>query len=249
MSDKRLLGLFIVLFLCVFLPPIASKPFAQQDSPLVIRDVITQTTYLWLSPVVHVATILLLIALYLHGKKIGRIADAYFAVLFLFFALGQNIAVTANYGLAVVTGNLAIILVVGLFWIWEVYKPQNEYVFHRLPLWRYWVIPFAFLAFWFPLNADGSPNFSPLLLLTSDFGVMICPTSPVVITLLTLIYPRVNKRLLSVTSFVNLLIGMFNVMALFVMSGYTLYVLMLHIPLILTSMYGLLISIIVKEKL
>jgi len=248
MSDKKLLGLYIILLLCILLPPVTSKPFAQQDTPLVIRDIITQKTYLWLSPIVHVATIILLVTLYLYGKKIGRVADAYFAVLFLFFALGQNIAVTANYGLAVATGNLVIVLVVGLFWMWEVFKPQNEYVLERLPLWRYWVIPLSFLAFWFPLNADGSPNFSPLLLLTSDFGVMFCPTAPVVIALLTLIYPKVNKSLLSATSFVSLLIGLFNVMALFVMPGYTLYVLILHIPLISISVYGLAIPIIVKEQ-
>lgn len=248
MSNKKLLSLFIVLLLCVFLPPFTSKPFAQQDSPLVIRDIITQTTYLWLSPIIHVATITLLVALYLYGKKIGRIADAYFAILFMFFALGQNIAVTENYGLAVATGNLVIILVVGLFWIREVYKPQNEYVFHRLPLWRYWVIPFAILAFWFPLNADASPNLSPLLLLTSDFGVMFCPTAPVVIAILTLIYPRVNKSLLSVTCFVSLLVGLFNVTALFVMPGYSLYVLILHLPLLFIPVYGLTLQKILSPK-
>ena len=248
MQDRKILLLFIALFLCIFLPPIASKPFSSQETPLVIRDVITQTTYLWLSPIVHAATIILLVALYLYGNKLGRITDAFFAILFLFFALGQNIAVTENYGLAVVTGNLVIILVVALFWIWEVYRPLNEYVFQRLPLWRYWVIPFSILAFWFPIHPDASPNFTPLLLLTSDFGVMFCPTAPVVIAVLTLVYPRVNKRLLNVTSFVSLLVGLFNVMALFVMAGYTLYVLILHIPLILISLYGLLIPLIAKKE-
>jgi len=249
MNDRKILLLLIVLFLCIFLPPIASKPFSPQQTPLVIRDVITQTTYLWLSPIIHVATIILLVALYLYGNKAGRVADVFFAILFLFFALGQNIAVTEDYGLAIVTGNLVIILVVALFWIWEVYKPQNEYTFKRLRWWRYWVIPFSVLAFWFPINPDASPNFNPLLLLTSDFGVMFCPTAPIVIAILTLIYPTVNKGLLNVTSFVSLLVGLFNVMALFVMTGYTLYVFVLHIPLILIPLYGLLIPMIVKKEL
>lgn len=246
MKDKKILGIYIVLLLCIFLPPITSKPFVQQDTSLVIREVITQTTYLWFSPIIHVATIMLLLVFYLYGRKTGRIADAFFAVLFLFFALGQNIAVTENHGFAVVTGNLVMILVVGLFWVWEAYKPQNEYVFHQLSLWRYWIIPFCLLAFWFPLNADGSPNFSPLLLLTSDFGVMFCPTAPVVIAILTLIYPRVNRRLLNITSFVSLLVGLFNAMAPFVMPGYTFYMFILHIPLIAIPLYGLLMPILVK---
>jgi len=248
MRERKSLVLFIVLFLCIFLPPITSKPFPSQETPLVIRDVIIQTTYLWLSPIVHVATIILLIALYRYGPKIGRIADAYFGILFLFFAFGQNIAVTENYGLAVVTGNLVLVLIVGLFWMWEVFRPRNEYVFQRLPLWRYWVIPFSILAFWFPLNPDASPNFSPLLLLTSSFGVQVCPTAPVVIAILTLIYPGVNRYLLTVTSFVSLLIGLFNVMSLFVMPGYTIYVLILHTPLIFISIYGLLIPMVVKKS-
>jgi len=248
MRERKSLVLFIVLFLCIFLPPITSKPFPPQETPLVIRDVIIQTTYLWLSPIVHAATIILLIALYRHGPKIGRIADAYFGILFLFFAFSQNIALTENYGLAVVTGNLVLVLIVGLFWMWEVFRPRNEYVFQRLPLWRYWVIPFSILAFWFPLNPDASPNFSPLLLLTSSFGVQVCPTAPVVIAILTLIYPRVNRYILTVTSFVSLLIGLFNVMSLFVMPGYTLYVLILHTPLIFISIYGLLIPMVVKKN-
>jgi len=241
--DKRLLAILIVLLLCTFLPPITSKPFPPQDTSLVIKEVIMQTSdaYSWLSPYIHVATIALLIALYRYGRKIGRVADAYFGILFLFFAFGQHIAVTENYGLAVITGNLAMILIVGLFWIWEVFTLQNEYVFHRLPFWRYWVIPFSVLAFWFPVNADLSPNFSPMLLLTSSFGVAFCPTAPIVIAILTLIYPKVNKPLLRITSFVGLLIGLFNAMSLFVMPGYTLWMLFLHIPLILISIYGLLI--------
>jgi hypothetical protein len=249
MKDRKLLLLFVILLACVFLPTIASKPFPQEDTPLVIRDVITQTTYLWLSPAVHIAWIMLLVALYLFGKRIGRIADGFFTILFLFFAVGQNIAVTENYGLAVVTGNLVIILVVALFWIWELFKPRNEYVFERISLWRYWVVPFAILAFWFPMNLDASPNFSPSLLLTSGFGVMFCPTAPVVIAILTLIYPKVNERLLSVTSYVSLLVGLFNALAFFVMSGYTFYVLVLHVPLICIPIYGLLMPTLVKRQL
>jgi len=242
-ENKKLLAILIVLFLCTFLPSITSKPFTAEETPLVIKDVIAQTSaaYLWLSPLVHVATAVLLIALYRYGQKMGRVVDAYFGILFLFFAFGQHVAVTESYGFAVITGNLVMILIVGLFWVWEVFRPRNEYVFQRLPWWRYWVIPFSILAFWFPANIDLSPNLSPLLLLTSSFGVAFCPTAPVVIAILTLIYPRVNKPLLRITSFVGLLIGLFNVMSLFVMPGYTFWLLVLHTPLVFISMYGLLI--------
>jgi len=249
-ESRKTLLVLIVLLICTFLPTLAAVPFAQQDSTLVIRDVFIQTSvaYLWLSPAVHVVTVLLLVALYLYGSKVGRVVDAFFGILFLFFAFGNHIAVTENYGLAVLTGNLVPILIVGLFWMREVYKPLNNYVFQRLSAWRYWMLPLVFLAFWSPINAELNPDFNPLLLLTSSFGVMYCPTTPLIVAVLTLIYPRVNTFLLRITSFVGLLIGLFNAMSFFIMPGYTLWNLILHTPLILISAYGLLIPILVKKS-
>ena len=250
-ESRKTILILVMLLVCVFLPSFAAVPFSPQDSSLVIKDVLIQTSaaYLWLSPIIHVITIVLLIALYLYGSKIGRVTDAFFGILFFFFAFSNHIAVTEHYGLAVITGNLVPIFVVGLFWMWEVYRPHNEYTFERLPAWRYWVLPFVFLAFWSPINASLSPDFNPLLLLTSSFGVMYCPTTPLIIAILTLIYPKVNMFVLRTTSFVGLVIGLFNAMSFFMMPGYTLWNLILHTPLIFISAYGLLIPILVKKNI
>jgi len=246
-EGRKFLLIFIVLFLCLFLPSYASKPFKQEEITLLIRDVMIKTSvaYLWLSPILHLTTIAIIIAIFRYRQRIGRVADAYFGILFLFFAFSNNIATTENYGLTIITSNLVQMAVVGLFWMWDVFKSRNVYVFQSLPLWRYWVVPLAILAFWSPMNADLSPNFSPLLLLTSSFGVMFCPTTPVIIAILTLIYPKVNRYVLVVTSFVGFLIDIFNAMSLFIMPGYTLWNFILHIPLISISLYGLLITRIV----
>jgi len=252
MKEKaKTLLILVVLLVCSFIPVFATSPFPQQDSSLVIKEVLMKTSvaYLWLSPIVHVATVVLLIAMYLYGSRVSRIADAFFAILFLFIAFSNHIAFTETYGLAVVAGNLIPILIVGLLWIWEAYRPQNNYVFERLPAWRYWVLPFAFLAFWSPINAQLNPDFNPLLLLNSSFGVMYCPTTPVIIALLTLIYPKVNTIVLRATSFVGLIMGLFNLMSYFIMPGYTLWNLVLHTPLIFISLYGLLIPTIAKTNL
>ncbi len=247
----KTLLILVVLLICSFIPVFAASPFSQQDSSLVIKEVLIKTSvaYLWLSPIVHVFAVVLLVALYLCGSRVGRVADGFFAILFLFIAFSNHIAVTDTYGLAVIAGNLVPILIVGLFWVWEVYKPQNEYVFERLPAWRYWVLPFAFLAFWSPISAQLNPDFSPLLLLTSSFGVMFCPTTPVIIALLTLIYPRVNASVLRATSLVGLMMGLFNAMSYFMMPGYTFWNLFLHTPLIFISLYGLVIPILVRKNL
>lgn len=248
-STKTLL-ILVLLFVCFFLPPITEVPVAQQETTLVMRDVFIQTSaaYLWLGPAIHIATVLLLVAAYLYGMKIGRIIDAYFGFLLLFIAFSNHIATTENYGLVIITGNLVPIFIVGLFWMLEVSKPKNEYVFRRLPAWRYWVVPLVVLAFWSPINPDLSPDFNPLLLLTSSFGVMYCPTTPLIVALLTLIYPKVNTLLLRVTSFVGLFIGIFNIMSYFLMPGYTLWNLILHIPLVTICAYGLLIANTVKTN-
>jgi len=250
-ENAKTLLILVVLLICSFIPVFATSPFPQQDSSLVIKEVLMKTSvaYLWLSPIVHVATVVLLIAMYLYGSRVGRTVDAFFAILFLFIAFSNHIAVTETYGLAVVAGNLIPILIVGLLWIWEVYRPQNNYVFERLPAWRYWVLPFAFLAFWSPIDAQLNPDFNPLLLLNSSFGVMYCPTTPVIIALLTLIYPRVNTIVLRATSFVGLIVGLFNLMSYFIMPGYTLWNLVLHTPLIFISLYGLLIPTLAKTNL
>jgi hypothetical protein len=145
------------------------------------------------------------------------------------------------YGLAILLGNLVLLAILGSFWLWEVYRPQNEYVFVRLPWWRYWPIPFLVLAFWFPYGVGLLPDFNPLLLLFSDFGVTFCATAPLIIALLTWMYPKVNRQLYTLTCFIGALIGVFNILAPFTMPGYTLWMLFLHTPLILISFYGLLL--------
>jgi hypothetical protein len=248
-ESRKVLLILLALLACTFFPTLATVPFAQQDSTLVIREVFMKTSvaYLWLSPIMHVITLILLVSLYRYGSKVGRIASAFFGSLFLFMAFSNHIAVTENYGLVVITGNLVSIFIVAMFWFWEVYRPRNEYVFHRLPAWRYWVLPFVFLAFWSPIDAGLNPDFNPLLLLTSSFGVMFCPTTPLIIAILTLIYPKVNTYVLRTTSFVGFVIGLLNAMSFLLMPGYTIWNLILHTPLIFISTYSLLIPFVVKH--
>jgi len=109
MDEGRKTSLILAMLLvCTFMPTFATVPFAQQDSVLVIREVFEQTSvaYLWLSPIIHVVFVVLLVGLYRYGSSVGRVADAFFGSLFLFFAFGNHIAVTENYGLVVLTGNV-----------------------------------------------------------------------------------------------------------------------------------------------
>lgn len=112
-SRKTLLVLLFLLFFA-FLPTLSTVPFPSQDSPLVMKEVLTQTSVSnpWLTSAIHIATVALLVALYWYGSKIGRVASAFFGILFIFIAFSNHIAVTQSYGLVVVTGNLVSVLVV-----------------------------------------------------------------------------------------------------------------------------------------
>ncbi|MBD3159525.1 MAG: hypothetical protein GF309_12100 [Candidatus Lokiarchaeota archaeon] len=242
--------IYLIMILSNFLLPISEKAFDPTQTSVVIGAVLgaTATTYFWLSPVFHVATILLVVSFLLYGNRFGRIADLFFGIMLLFAGITQHIAYTEDYGLTIITGNLVMISIVGFFWLLEAYKPQNDYSLGKLPLWRYWVVPFAVLAYWFPVDTAGAPNFSLLTLVMGPYGVAFCPTTPVIVALLTLAYPNVNEKLLTITSLGGLIIGIWNMLSIFLMPGYTLWLLSLHIPLVVVPSYGLLISRMVKSE-
>jgi hypothetical protein len=115
-SRKTLIVLLALLFI-TFLPTLSTVPFPPQDTPLVMKEVLTQTSISnpWLTSAIHITPVVLLAALYWYGSRVGRVASAFFGILFIFIAFSNHIAVTQNYGLVVVTGNLVSILVVGFF--------------------------------------------------------------------------------------------------------------------------------------
>lgn len=231
------------------LPAITQVPHDPAKTGDVLRAILSTTTgmYTWFSPVFTLGTLIVLFLLYIRGSRYGRLASLLFGAMFLFSAFTQHIAVTADYGLVIVTGNIVMICTAGLMWVKEAARPSNDYSFPRLPTWRYWVVPFAALAFWFPVGPDLAPDFSPLLLIWSAYGVTFCPTAPVVIAIATLI-AKVDKNLLAVTSVVGFVIGIFNALGVLLIPGYTLWLLALHMPLIFISFYGLLFPRLIAQR-
>ncbi len=240
--------LYAVLFLSFFLQPLAETPLNQTQTPELIKEMMIEISgyYSWLTPVFHISAIAVVLALLKYRDRAGRLFAAYFAAVFVFIAITNNVANTPSYGLAVLTGNLIPMTIVAIVWVREALVGQSPLRFTRVSPWRYWVVPPAVLAFWFPVGSDLGPSFSPLLFLTSDFGVFYCPTTPVALAILTLAYPHLNRSLLTLTSFVGLIIGFFNGLSVFVMPGYTTWMFILHLPLIAISIFGLTIRWLVR---
>ncbi len=193
-------------------------------------------TYRAAAPFFHIATIVIVILLIIFKNKARQLFNIYVCISFFFFAFSQGVFFTDKYGLAIMGSYVIIFSIVGAYWIWEIIVKQNDFTLPRIPYWKYWVVPFAILSFWSPVELE----FKPIYLLTSDYGIAFCFTLPVILAILSLYYPRVNIAVLRATSFVGLFVGILNMLYIF-LDG-ILWLVILHIPLFVISLYCLILS-------
>ena len=87
-------------------------------------------------------------------------------------------------------------------------------------------------------------------LLVGYFGVSYCFTTPVILTLMALYYPDINKPVMRLTAFLGLLFGLYNIVPPLVSLALGTYLpeaiwrgTILHLPLLITSLYALTLTI------
>jgi hypothetical protein len=238
-------GLFVLMQFTI--PPYASKGYKIEDWGNVIQHALGNAIvykYSEIYPIFQIIAILFLIGILIFRNKLARIFSIYVAISYVLFTIGQSIAVTDKYGVSLCTINFVMFLIVAGFWAWEAVVLKNDYTFRKLPIWRYWVVPLAVLAFWAPSGRGGRPDFNPVHLITSGSGLAFCLMTPVYVGLLTLSWPRVNLPAMRVTSLVGLIIGLYNIYANFgINPGRHWWNGILHIPLLVISLYGLILSL------
>ncbi|MFB0504503.1 MAG: hypothetical protein ACETWE_11765 [Candidatus Bathyarchaeia archaeon] len=164
---------------------------------------------------------------------------------YVLFAFLQSIAVTEKYGLSIITLNLVMFNVVAAFWFWEAIVQESDFTPQKKPTLKYWVIPVAFLAFWYPCDISGVlavPDFNPIQLLTNEAGLTFCMMTPVYLAILALYYPRVNIATLRVTALVGVIIAFYNVLVNFILAPSLWWNGVLHMPLLTVSAYALILS-------
>lgn len=243
----------LLFFLNTVFPPYASKGYSWEETGQVVYSLlrVSLKPYEHLAPIFHIATLILLVLIWKRGKRASRIFSAYVGANYIFIALGQGIGTTEKYGLVILTGGVVSYIFIALLWFWESFNPKTDTTFKRLPLIRYWIVPLALLAFWFPIKSVPSkgvvPDFNPLFLLTSySYGLSFCMTTPVILCLLTLFYPNINKPLLKMNSFVGIIYGFWNMLSL--LDPQTRWSGILHFPLLLISIYAFALPGIMKIK-
>lgn len=240
---------FLLLFILLgtIVPPIVTKGFDPSKIGEIIPYILGHALIKHcapLYPVFKIIPIILFSALILFGNRIGRIFSLYVGITYLLFAVLQGIAITDKYGFGIVTGNFILKLIVATFWFWEASVNRNNFTPQKLPIIRYWVVPLAFLAFWYPVNLESmKPDFNLAYLFTNPAGLAFCMMTPVYLGILTLYYPKINIATLRVTSLLGILIGFWNMVVNFVLKPDILWWNgVLHLPLVFISIYAFILS-------
>lgn len=243
---------FFLLFVVLqFVPPYASKGFEPVETGLLTMEILSHSlaySYPSFFPVFKIIPVILVVSIIFLKNAVTRLFNVYAGITYILFAFLQNIAVTERYGLGIITINVIMFSLVAAFWFWEATALRNDFTPRKQSLVKYWVIPAAFLAFWYPIGISGSsivPDFNPVLILTNEAGLAFCLMTPVYLAILTLYYPGVNFATLRVTSLVGVFIAIYNVFANFILYADLLWWNgVLHIPLLTISAYSLAFSFI-----
>lgn len=238
---------FVLLLALFFIPSHSSVAVDYSEVPRLVGAVVSSPliySYPALMPVFKILPILLVAGIALAGDRVTRLFNLYAALTILLFAVFQSMALTEEFGFAVLTSNLVVYSLVGLLWVWEALVKRNDFSPRRRAAWRYWVVPLAFLAFWFPVDTGTlSPDFSPILILTSEAGLTGCMMIPVYLAVLVLYHPRVNMAVLRTTAFAGLITGLLNAAQWFGFHPEAWWMGVLHLPLLLISLYAFVLSL------
>ena len=87
------------------------------------------------------------------------------------------------------------------------------------------------------------PDFNPIWIIANEAGLAFCMMTPVYLAILIIYYPDVNIATLRITSIVGVIIGFYNFLLNFIWYYESLFWNgVFHIPLIVISIYALILS-------
>ncbi|MHA1695174.1 MAG: hypothetical protein ACTSUG_07940 [Candidatus Helarchaeota archaeon] len=240
----------ILILIWMFIPIIVSKNFDYTQINQIVKEALMfgLVPYVIIQPILHIMIIVMVVGIFIFKNKFRRFFSIWVAINYFLVAFLQNIVMTITYGLVFLTQNLILMVIVGIFWVHEIKSCKMDYTLEKIPLWRYWVIPLAFLAFWFPVDRfTGMPDFNLSYLLYSDSALAFCMITPIYLAVISLFYPKINRPTIRVNSFIGIIFGLINIMNVFISPLNYWWITILHIPLLSISVYMFILSI-KKEK-
>lgn len=246
--DKFLLSWkFIVLIIVMqfILPPIATRGFQCEDFGTIIISTLSHAfildmySYAWAFQILAICMLLLLA---LRREKVSRWFMLYAGCCYVLYTINQNVALTEEYGLSIVSINVVMMLLVAFMWFRGALFGNSRFTFSNLNWKTAWTIPVAFFCLWWPMDMTqgATPDCNLIHLFTGGSAMAFCPMTPVFLTLLILSKRDIDVALLRVTAFIGFVIGCYNMANFATDAG--LYLGLYHLPLIGMSLYALLIS-------
>jgi hypothetical protein len=237
---------YVLVVMALGIPPYASTGVAPEQIASLVQEVLSQglTAYSALMPMLHIAVAALVVLVGIYGNRVGRLFSAFMGLHYIFIAIAQNTAVTPTFGYAVISSNVLLFMVIGIMWLWDAAIGKTDYTLRGPhPWWTYWVLPLAVLAFWGP---DVPWSFHLRYLVTSSSVGAFCLMTPIYLSVLNFC-PRHNLPAVRLTSFVGILMAIFNFMIGLSLciggnAGLGIYQVFIHLPLAALSTYSFISS-------
>lgn len=242
-TKKWWIYLLIVLAQMLILP-FASKNFSFAETSNIITftlsraimNVYLKDFFLFF----QLISLLFIFLTFVLKNSFSRIFNIYVCISYFVFAVVQNVAITEKYGLSIVSINLIMFVFVGYFWLREIFQKQNKLNFNNLNFGTIWMLPLAVLAYWMPIAGDGSFAFDLNSFISNGSSLAFCCMTPVYLSILTMNLPSINLNAYRITSFVGIIIGIYNMMNF--QNPKLINLAILHLPLLIISTYSFIIS-------
>jgi hypothetical protein len=244
--------LYVLLSVFFFVPSYAAKGYDPRQSSALVAAVLRHPLISVLSPVsilLKLVPVVLMVLVVVFRNRVRSAFHGYVALLLLAIALFQNSASTERYGLAIILGNVVLMIIVALAWLWETVARIGDYSRAEPSPWKWPFFALAFFAFWFPANSGtGSPDFNPLYLVANESMVTYCMATPVLLAFLLLFFPRVNLVTFRISAFVGTMFGVMNAISWFALDPSMWWMGVLHVPLLLVSLLCFVLSLTASSR-
>ncbi|MDD3819418.1 MAG: hypothetical protein PHG41_06255 [Actinomycetota bacterium] len=240
---------YVIVLLIAFVPSITQKSVPPEQTPLIIQEVLQNPLvykYSVFFPVSKILLIILIAGPLILKNSFRRLFSIFFVILMSIVAIFQNISLETQFGYAILLGNIIIQGIVIITWIYEIKVQKNDFSKINITWWKILCLLLGFFAFWMP-SKNGFMHFSFIDLFINEAGLTYCMITPVALSVLLLYYPDVNKVSLRVTALVGLYFGIMNIFTWFVLNAEFWWMGVLHLPLLINSIIGLVCSRSIKS--
>ena len=235
---------YAICIVLLFIPSIVQQPVSPEKASQVVQEVMQNPLIYKIKeffPIAKVWIMFLLIGGFIWKNKFRKTFTVSIIILSAFIMIFQNISLDTSFGYAILLGNIILQFIVILSWIYENKVCKNDFSEPRLRWWNVLLFILAFIAFWMP-TLDGKMYFSIKDLIMNESGLTYCMVTPIILSILLLYYPRINKITLRITSFVGFLFGILNMITWFILNISFWWMGILHFPLLIISCVGLVLS-------